>query len=164
MIVSAEALAALEAIEHGAQYNVVHTTARELIEAGYACDEWGKLGLTEHGRCYLRRGTRRHIQISDDDDHVYDMSVHMMQVPKVPIDRKPSVFWKNCALDDTAPAAAPLELIEEAPTAPLPAAETRRQEMLRAAGVASGVTGIWPEQIWVEEFVKALDGVISERI
>jgi hypothetical protein len=170
MNVSAEALAALAALEHGARYNTLHSTARELMEAGFACEDWGYLGLTEAGRVFLRRGVRN-IPISDDDDHVYDMSVHMMQVPAVPIDRTPSKFWKNntphhvgrgeydgsIKLDPAEPAKRPLEIIEEQPAEPLPVAETRKQEMMRAAGVASGVTGIWVEDRWVEEFIRALD-------
>jgi hypothetical protein len=33
--------------------------------------------------------------------------------------------------------------------------------MLRAAGVASGITGVWVEDRWVEEFIRALDGVLE---
>jgi hypothetical protein len=175
MMVSAEALAALHALEEGAHYNTLHSVARELMEAGYAFDSWGELGMTEAGRIYLRRGHRRNIPISSDDEHVYDMSVHMMQVPKVPIDRRPSKFWKNSAphhvdrgdydptvaLDTTAVATRPLELIDEAPAQPLPAAESQLQKMLRAAGVASGKTGVWVKDEWVEEFFNALDGVFS---
>jgi hypothetical protein len=170
MIVSEEALAALAGLEHGAQYNIMHSTARELMDAGLACNDWGHLGMTEAGRLYLRRGARN-IPINNDDDQVYDMSVHMMQVPKAPIDRRPSKFWKNntaeyrgrgdfdptVALDTTAVATRPLELVEEEPAAPLPIAETRRQAMMRAAGEASGATGIWPDEAWVIAFIDALD-------
>jgi hypothetical protein len=177
-MISAEALAALSGIENGAHYNALHTTARELIAAGYACDNWGQLDLTEAGRIYLRRGQFR-IAITSDEQ-VCDLSVHMMDVPKVPIDRRPSKFWKNHAAVDleqphrsrgdydtidpmTAPhrarkAAEPLELVPEAPPEPLPVAESQLQKMMRAAGVASGKTGVWVKDEWVEEFIRALEG------
>jgi hypothetical protein len=175
-MISAEALAALSGLEHGARYNTMHSIARELIEAGFACEDWGNLGITESGRSYLRRG-KFHIAITSDE-HVSELSVHHMQIPDAPIDRRPSKFWKNHAVKDltqphrgrgewdpqpdTSPAARkPIELVEEAPSEPLPAATDRMQEMLRAAGVASGITGVWPDERWVLEFVKALDGVFS---
>jgi hypothetical protein len=171
-MISAEALAALSGLEHGARYNTMHSIARELIEAGYACEDWGNLSMTEAGRIYLRKG-KFNIRITGDD-HVSDMSVHHMQIPDRPIDRRPSKFWKNHAaqdlqqphhsrgdwdpqLDTTSAARKPIELVEEAPAEPLPIAETRRQEMMRAAGVASGITGVWVEDRWVEEFIRALD-------
>jgi hypothetical protein len=183
-MISAEALAALSGLEHGARYNTMHSIARELIEAGYACEDWGNLGITESGRIYLRKG-RFNIKITGDDhvsdmsDHVSDMSVHQMQIPAAPISRKPLPFWTNRAAQDQVPihrsrgdwdpapdnsgaAKKPIELVEEAPAEPLPAATDRMQLMLRAAGVASGITGVWPEEKWVLEFVKALDGVFSE--
>jgi hypothetical protein len=176
-MISAEALAALSGLEHGAHYNTLHSIARELIEAGYAHEDWGNLSMTEAGRIYLRKG-RFNIRITGDE-HVSDMSVTHMRIPDGPIDRTPSKVWKNHAVKDltqphrgrgewdpqpdTSPAARkPIELIEEAPSEPLPAATDRMQEMLRAAGVASGITGVWPDERWVLEFVKALDGVFSE--
>jgi hypothetical protein len=172
-MISAEALAALSGLEHGAHYNTLHSIARELIEAGYACEDWGQLNMTEAGRVYLRRG-KFNIRITGDE-HVSDMSVTHMRIPDAPIDRRPSKFWKNragdfeqphrtrgdfdptVALDTTTVATRPLELVQEAPAEPLPAATDRMQEMLRAAGVASGITGVWPDERWVLEFVKALD-------
>jgi hypothetical protein len=176
-MISAEALAALSGLEHGARYNTMHSIARELIEAGYACEDWGNLGITESGRSYLRRGQFR-IKISGDEQ-ACDLSVHQMQIPDAPISRKPLPFWTNRAAQDQVPihrsrgdwdpapdnsgaAKKPIELVEEAPAEPLPAATDRMQLMLRAAGVASGITGVWPEEKWVLEFVKALDGVFSE--
>jgi hypothetical protein len=172
-MISAEALAALSGLEHGARYNTMHSIARELIEAGYACEDWGNLGITESGRSYLRRGQFR-IKISGDEQ-ACDLSVHQMQIPDAPISRKPLPFWTkdsparprnrgewDPAPDTTGAAKKPLELVEEAPSEPLPAASSRMQAMLRAAGVASGITGVWPDERWVLEFVKALDGVFSE--
>jgi len=180
-MISAEALTALAGLEHGARYNTMHSIARELMRAGLACNDWGYLGLTEAGRIYLRRG-RVNIEISGDDS-VHDMSVHMMQIPNANIDRTPNDWWKNraAAVDPMAsPQHVPQDItpdvdeagcvvIEVAPEAPptptpLPIAENRMQEMLRAAGVASGKTGVWVEAAWLSEFVRALDegGVFSE--
>jgi len=165
MLISAEALVALSGLEHGARYNALHSTARELMAAGLACDNFGALDLTEAGRIYLRRG-KYNIAITSDE-HVHDMSVHMMQIPDAAIDRAPNKFWRNHVTGPD-PMTAPhlvnkqveqLVLAPEAPAEPLPIAETRKQEMLRAAGVASGITGVWVEDRWVEEFVRALDGV-----
>jgi hypothetical protein len=174
-MISDQATEALAQLESGARFNTMHSVARELIEAGYASNDWGYLGLTEAGRIYLRRGARR-IHINSDDQSC-DLSVHQMQVPKAPIDRTPLPYWKNhAAVDrdgavvDDDPMASPqhinkglqakladLELPPEAPPEPLPIAESRMQEMMRAAGVASGITGIWVEDRWVEEFIRALD-------
>jgi hypothetical protein len=160
-MISAEALAALSGIEHGARYNTVHSIARELMAAGYASDDWGNLGITEAGRCYLRRGQFK-IAISGDE-HVSDISVQRVVRRDVDDDIDPM-----SAPHRVNKPAAPLELVPEAPPEPLPIAQTRMQEMLRAAGVASGITGVWVEDRWVEEFIRALDGaddsVISERI
>ena len=174
-MISAEALAALGAIEHGARYNIMHTTARELMAAGYASDDWGHLGITEAGRTFLRRGQFR-IAITSDDQ------VCEMSVQQTSIDRTPSKFWTKRAIDpmaspqhvmrngdvvdgdDDVASTRPLELVPEAPPEPLPIAESRRQEMMRAAGVASGVTGIWPEEKWVIAFIEALDGAVSSQI
>jgi len=65
-MISAEALAALSGLEHGARYNTMHSIARELIEAGYACEDWGNLSMTEAGRIYLRKG-KFNIRITGDD-------------------------------------------------------------------------------------------------
>ncbi|RPH73902.1 hypothetical protein EHM76_04645 [bacterium] len=75
----------------------------------------------------------------------------------VPQDITPDVDEAGCVVIEVAPEAPPT------PT-PLPIAENRMQEMLRAAGVASGKTGVWVEAAWLSEFVRALDegGVFSE--
>jgi hypothetical protein len=145
-MISPEALAALSSIEHGAHYNTLHSTARELMGAGYACDDWGYLRLTEHGRRYLRRGVFN-FTISGDEN-VSDLAIHR----SVAIDPMAAPHLAHSA---SAPVA--IELLPEAPAEPLPVAETRMQEMLRAAGVASGVTGVWVDARWLEEFARALD-------
>lgn len=145
-MISPEALAALSSIEHGAQFNTLHSTARELMDLGYAADDWGKLGITEAGRMYLRRGKFSFSIISDEN--VCDLAIHR----NAPIDPMAAPHLAHSA---SAPIA--LELIKEAPIEPLPVAESRMQEILRAAGVASGITGVWVDARWLEEFARALD-------
>ena len=70
-MISAEALAALGGLEHGARYNTICVTARELIGAGLASDDWGQLRITETGRVYLRRG-KFHMRV--DSDTVADLA------------------------------------------------------------------------------------------
>jgi hypothetical protein len=171
-MISVQAWMALRGLDDGARYNTTHTTARELIEAGLASDDWGHLSLTESGRSYLRRGKFVTRSVNCEDEYVSDMSVHAMQIPRIEIDRMPKPFWRNHAVDpmmspqhvqaaqqQSLQAALPQQqqLLPEPPPEPLPIAETRRQEMLRAAGVASGKTGVWVEYKWVEEFIRALD-------
>jgi len=148
-MISPEALAALSSIEHGAKYNTLHSTARELMGAGYACDEWGYLGLTEHGRRYLRRGVFN-FTISGDEN-VSDLAVHR-SAPHVDVDPMTAPHLAHSA---SAPPA--IELLQEPPIEPLPVAENRMQEILRAAGVASGITGSWVDAKWLEEFARALE-------
>lgn len=150
-MISPEALAALSSIEHGAQFNTLHSTARELMDLGFACDDWGKLGLTEHGRRYLRRGVFN-FTISGDEN-VSDLAVHR-SVPRVDVDPMAAPHLAHSA---SAPVA--IDLLAELPAGPLPVAETRMQEMLRAAGVASGITGVWVDAKWLEEFARALEPV-----
>jgi len=158
-MISAEALAALGGLERGARYNLAHRVSRELINSGLAQPDWGHLGLTEAGRIYLRRG-RFNIAITGDDN-VADMSVSLSS--RREIDPMAAPHRAHTRVDAAAdePEAEPVihvELLPEAPPAPLPIAETRKQEMMRAAGVASGKTGVWVDEKWVEEFVRALDG------
>jgi len=143
-MISAEALVALGAIDRGARYNTIHTTARELMGLGLACEDWGRLGITEAGRIFLRRGK---FNIAIDDDNISDLSAHNTSVQ---IKRDPMAA-PHRVHDE------PLELLPEAEPTPLPVAETRMQEMLRAAGVASGKTGVWVDAKWLEEFARALD-------
>jgi hypothetical protein len=149
-MISPEALAALSSIEHGAQFNTLHSTARELMDLGFACDDWGKLGLTEAGRVYLRRGKFSFSIISDEN--VCDLTVHRSVPHGVVVDPMAAPHLAHSA---SAPVA--IDLLAELPAGPLPVAETRMQEMLRAAGVASGITGVWVDAEWLEEFARALE-------
>lgn len=171
-MLSAEALTALRNLEEGARFNTLHSTARELLDAGLAYDDWGHLTISEGGRRLLRSGARR-IEINSDEQACDMTRVHMMQIPKdAQINRAPTNWWHNRAVID--PMASPQHVLREPitndmaaqpmpdrdddpPAEPLPIAESRKQEMLRAAGVASGKTGVWVEDRWVEEFIRALD-------
>ena len=161
-MISAEALAALGGLERGARYNLSHRTARELIDSGLAQPDWGHLGLTEAGS---HLSAPRQVQHRDHQRrHLLDLSVHTMQIPPdAAIDRTPKGFWKNPHAVARATAQSSIRwhrrstftrtrartirtksrrssstLPPEAPAEPLPIAESRMQEMLRAAGVAIG--------------------------
>jgi len=139
MQVTAEQLVVLGRLEHGAYFNVTHTTARELIAAGLACEEWGRLALTEEGRIALRRPAQHKYYILDDNE-VADMSAAQLAVDPM-----------------TSPHLANQPIVEEAPAAPLsPACDTPTKAM-RAAGVASGKTGVWVDKVWVDAFIEAFD-------
>lgn len=160
-MISAQAVEALDRLEHGARFNTMHTTARELIDAGLAQEDWGALALTEAGRIYLRRGV---IGIHINNEQVSDMGGHSIPIRRIDpmmspqhVQRERRVHVLRNEADEDVGSAKPLKLIEEAPVQPLPVAETRKQEMLRAAGVASGKTGVWVEEAWVLAFVEALD-------
>jgi len=193
-MISAEALSALAGLEHGARYNSIHTVARELRDLGYAYDDWGTLAMSELGRRFLRRGKFHIAVTSDEGVHDMSASVHMMQIPEgASIDRTPKQWWRNrmqerasgavindpmaspqhvynrhpvndCQDEQTVTPSLPVQLLPEEPPTPLPVATSRMQEMLRAAGVASGITGTWVDAAWLTEFVRALDegGVFSE--
>ena len=157
-MISAEALAALGGLERGARYNLAHRVSRELINSGLAQPDWGHLGLTEAGRIYLRRG-KFNIAISSDDN-VSDMSMHVSRRGVDPMASPQHVHAQPRADDPQEEPSLHVELLPEAPAEPepLPVATDRLQLMLRAAGVASGKTGVWVEDKWVEAFVRALDG------
>ena len=62
-MVSAEALAALAALEQGATFNTTHTIARELMALSLAFEDFGRLQITEQGRVYLRRSNTHRVFI-----------------------------------------------------------------------------------------------------
>ena len=180
-MISAEALAALSGLEHGARYNSIHTVARELRDLGYAYDDWGYLAMSELGRRFLRRG--KFDIVITGDDNVANLITHAqiyhsdgrelgaeagmkpitdpMASPQYVYNRHPV---NDCQDEQTVTPSLPVQLLPEEPPTPLPVATSRMQEMLRAAGVASGKTGTWVDAAWLTEFVRALDegGVFSE--
>jgi len=134
---------ALSELDEGRVFNSTHRVARELIAAGVAHDDAGRLRITEQGRCLIR---------------------HMGSPP---IDRSPQPFWRDHRTVDEhvanlepelklprnmdGPMVWARELKEGAPAA------LDRARAQRAAGVANGVTGVWTDDKWVLAFMDAYD-------
>jgi hypothetical protein len=148
---SAAHLTALDGLERGVTFNTAHTVARELIEMGYAFSDWGRLAITEAGRIALRRPLQSFRII---DEHVADLSDEQFFSEGVraidPMTAPHLVHSSQSKMERTA-----IVLVEEEPYAPLPPADDDVQRAMRAAGVASGVTGVWPETEWVHAFIDA---------
>ena len=148
-MVSAEALAALAALEHGARFNLVHTISRELMASGFAVASFGRLEITELGRGALRRTYARTFipateGVSDlSQSGVIDPMSNPMSTP-VPVLTPEQLKGLS-------------ELQVDVRTTDV---SEWRQRALQAAGIASGKTGEWPTAEWVEEFINALG---SER-
>jgi len=145
-----EHLAALDGLDRGVTFNTTHTIARELIALGLASSDWGRLAITEAGRIALRRPARSYTIINE---HVAAISVEPVQDLA---DLDPMAAPHRARLSDEAIEVLK-ETLVEAPPAPLPPATDRVQRALRAAGVASGKTGIWVEDKWVHAFIDAFD-------
>jgi len=136
-MLSQEAELALGQLESGAVLNPIHTTARELINAGLAVNDWGRLALTEAGRRRIRRRGGLGYEIHDHVGYENPMglgpevSVAPIEIAEVKLDIP--------------------DVIKEAIVRPA----TNYDRALQAAGVASGITGIWPETQWVHAFMDA---------
>ena len=145
-MVSAEALAALAALEHGARFNLVHTISRELMEGGLAVASFGRLEITELGRTALRRTHARTFipapaGVSDLSHHgVADPMSNPMATPPRQLTAEELKSLSQLQVDVRA-----TDVSEW------------RQRAMKAAGVASGKTGEWPTPVWVEEFINAFD-------
>jgi len=146
-MVSAEALAALAALEQGATFNTTHTIARELMAASLAFEDFGRLQITEQGRVYLRR-SNTHRTFIPAAEGVSDLSQHRAIDPMANPMSTPVPDLTEAQLKGLA------ELKVDTGLAGLTGVRARA---MRAAGAASGKTGIWVEQIWVEEFINALE-------
>jgi len=147
---AAEHLAALDGLDRGVTFNTTHTIARELIALGLASSDWGRLCITEAGRIALRRPVRSYTIINE---HVADMSAEPVQDLA---DLDPMAAPHRARLSDEAIEVLK-ETLVEAPSAPLPPAADTMTRAQRAAGIASGKTGVWIEAIWIEAFVAAFD-------
>lgn len=121
-MISAEALAALGGLEHGARYNTICVTARELIGAGLASDDWGQLRITETGRIYLRRG-KFNMRIDSDDVSDLAMQVTVRRSSDhslVEIDNDPMAAPHRAGRQIKKAPPVQLELLPEAPAEPQP--------------------------------------------
>jgi hypothetical protein len=131
------AFMALADLDSGLRINCSHAVAKELIAAGLAIDNFGFLELTEVGRKAARVKSVRQFVI--DDGNVADLSFRIdpMANPMAP------------------PEPITHAVLEEPITPePLPPPDDYTRG-LRAAGVATGITGVKVETNWVVEFVKA---------
>lgn len=160
---SDQAFTALARLESGVQMNVMSVAARELIAAGLASDDWGSLRLTEAGRRRIR-GQRSFVI---NDDNIAELRFATPEVSHVglviepdepeKIDRRPSPFWHN--REEAQPGVPPVKPPRVKPGTPLPEplppAADDYTRGLRAAGVATGATGVEADPRWVSEFVKA---------
>lgn len=144
-------LAVLDRLEHGAYFNVVHSTARELIEMGYAREDFGRLAITEAGRVALRQPTRRRYTIIDT--HVADLGRERQPYTIDPMANPATIVNRPLSDDDIE---ALVTSADTAVTVLSPACDTR-QRALRAAGVASGKTGNWVDAQWIDAFIEAFD-------
>ena len=146
-MVSAEALAALAALEQGATFNTTHTIARELMALSLAFEDFGRLQITEQGRVYLRRSNTHRVFIPAAEG-VADLSqsgvIDPMSNPMgTPVPQLTGEQLKG--------------LVELQVDVRVSDVSVWRQRALMAAGVASGKTGEWPRPEWVEEFINALE-------
>jgi hypothetical protein len=144
---AAEHLAALQGLDRGVAFNTTHTIARELIAMGYATSDWGRLAITEAGRIVVRQAGRSFTVI---DDSVCEMSAARADIDQM---TAPHLVHSSASkLERSA-----IVLIEEEPYEDLPPAADRVQKAMRAAGVASGKTGVWVDDAWVHAFIDAFD-------
>jgi len=128
---------ALGRLDGGAVMNVIHPIARELIEAGLARSAWGTLEITEAGRILARKRSFSGGEgVADLSAVIINPSMHPMGPPL-----EPFVIAPDMPAQDPTPPALP--------------SDAGMARALRAAGVASGVTGVWVEETWVRAFVTA---------
>ena len=149
-MLSVEAFVALDALEHGATFNTSHTVARELIAEGLAQDDWGRLTISESGRVYLRSRRAAVRQFVRGPEEAADLSLHRVIDPMSNPQATPPQVVTPAQLEV-------LAALEVAPTGMLPPAGKWRDRALRAAGTASGKTDVWPDTMWVMEFINALE-------
>jgi len=153
MAITPEAFQALQALHDGARYNIMHTIARELIDAGLAHSGFGILEITEAGRIWVRRGVqpvaRTYIV---DDENVANLSSH--PGPDNPDTRATSA---PLTLPPLAPEPPPRP--EVLPPAPLTDGTLAwsRDRAIAAAGAASGQTDHWPPPAWIQVFMEAYE-------
>ncbi len=154
-------LVLLQKLSDGGRFNVLHSTARQLIGMGLAREEFGRLTITEAGRLALRPRHNFHViseHVGNLTDHACILSDDPMSNPQAtaPANGDAEPFELVPPLPQEAGLEAPMPL-PAPPEPPLPPATGRVQQALRAAGVASGKTGVWVDEQWVMEFITALD-------
>jgi hypothetical protein len=182
MAITPEAFQALQALHDGARYNIMHTVARELIDAGLAHAGFGILEITEAGRIWVRRGVQ---PVATRSYIVDDVNVaNLEQVERLDLASQatnvnsPPTSSAPLQRDDSAQSGwhPPLVLPPEAPMdetssyivhqakehlPPAPMTDTTlawsRDRAVRAAGAASGQTDHWPPPNWLTTFMDAYE-------
>jgi hypothetical protein len=156
-MLSDRAFMALRDLDEGARLNAIHSVARELIAAGLCLDDFGYLRLTEAGRQVSRGKLPRSLQIQDGN--VADLSYRIDPMANPEVARNQMSTPPAMPAPSPSPSPSPLEQLKEVtldlalPPAKEPAADDYTKG-LRAAGVATGITGISVDPKWVMEFIK----------
>jgi hypothetical protein len=143
---SEQAVAALHELEDGWKMNCTHTIARELIAAGLAYNEFGYLALTDSGRRAARRAPSRRVMFEAEGDQMAE--IYIREDSKI---TQPSLF--DPPLQPSPP---PVIRPTPLPSSELDPPACERERVMRAAGVATGVTGIEPDVAWVLALIDAL--------
>lgn len=160
--ISDEALAALRALDQGARMNCVHTISRELIAAGYAHSDWDVLMISEAGRRIARNV--RWVNYAAQDDNIGE-------IDEADLNRRYIIAAKSMNKIMLDPMSTPSDIKSvsmaakhfetEIPMKPeevtVVPTSSWRDRALRAAGVASGETGLWPSEKWVTAFIAAME-------
>lgn len=151
MTLTPHALSALVQIDNGARLNVLSVVSRELIEAGMAFDDFGRLEITEAGRHQLRRDRFR--MFDAVGDHVANMGDMNQPMWHTPVNSHPLRTRDQDPPGD-----------DHLDASILPDLENLRRDLSwdrsrvrAAAGAANGACGIWVEPAWVEAFIKAFE-------
>jgi hypothetical protein len=154
MAITPEAFQALQALHDGARFNIMHTIARELIDAGLAHSGFGILEITEAGRIWVRRGVqpvaRTYIT---DDPNIHNLAVEKIDTNVLPT-RNVSPPEDTFALPPEPPPQP-----ETMPPAPMQNGTLAwsRDRAIAAAGAASGQTDHWPPPAWILAFMEAYE-------
>jgi len=144
----------LSALDEGRLFNATHRFARELIVAGLAYEDAGRLRISELGRQLVRRAHPTADEHHANLDRFATPAVsHEATEDWPPIDRTPNTWWSNYPELPPEPPPAP----EVLPPATGPLAWDRARA-IRAAGIANAKADIWVDPTWVAAFMDAYEG------
>lgn len=142
MALSELAIKALGRLDDGAVLNSIHSTARELILAGMAYDDWGHLALTEEGRRVARQFYRANSEQMSELWQTPADSHHVEQFELLPVGEQDHHVQ---------------EVIVRPVVSEGQLAWTRERAMW-AAVLANNATDIWIEEKWLAAFMDAYEG------
>lgn len=159
MTLSPQAIETLVELDLGKHMNTVHSVCRELIAAGMASDDWGRLEITEKGRLVVRQmrfsGVR---QFLVDDPNISNMGDFNRPAPLPPVAPEigSDLIINNMEVTQETGPTEPREL-------PLYKREGSvawsRERARQAAGVANGKSGVWIEATWIDAFLDAYEEI-----